>query len=112
VGLADRHTLQQYDVDADVLSRWRETISPYLRARAALLREIERQGFRAPARPQPAAGGYVDIVFTGPPGPEPPGFVEAEDEHGRSIRYGEWIERGDGYWILRIPSVDSPGPGP
>jgi hypothetical protein len=41
-------------------------------------------------------------VFTGPPGPEPPGFVEVEDEQGRSIRHGEWLQRDDGAWALRI----------
>lgn len=50
-------------------------------------------------------GAYVDIVFTGPPGPEPGQceFVEVEDGRRRSIRIGEWIERDDGYWVLRIP---------
>jgi hypothetical protein len=60
----------------------------------------------APARAP--ATGHVDIVFTGPPGPEPPQFVELEDEWGRSIPYGEWIERDDGMWVLRI-SVERPG---
>jgi hypothetical protein len=44
----------------------------------------------------------VDIVFTGSPGPESPQFVEVEDDHGRSIRYGQWVERDDGAWVLRI----------
>ena len=54
---------------------------------------------------------YIDLVFDGPPGPENPrlgqapqgpGFVEAENERGESIRAGHWIKRGDGKWALRI----------
>ena len=36
---------------------------------------------------------HIDIVFDGPPGPEPGRFVEVEDTNGNSIRVGEWIER-------------------
>jgi hypothetical protein len=67
---ADRDTLQQYDVDPDVLERWRQARDEYLSARAALVGQIERQGWRAPARAP--ATSHVDVVFTGPPGPEPP----------------------------------------
>ena len=45
----------------------------------------------------------VDIVFDAPPGPTAGRFVEVEDENGASINLGEWIERDDGYWALRIP---------
>ncbi len=44
----------------------------------------------------------IDIVFDGPPGPESGRFVEVEDLNGRSIIVGEWIERPDGYWALRV----------
>ncbi len=47
--------------------------------------------------------GTIDIVFDGPPGPESGRFVEVEDESGASINFGEWIERDDGFWVLRIP---------
>lgn len=48
---------------------------------------------------------YVDVVFDGPPSPPRPGrFVEAEDSTGRGVKAGEWIDRGDGNWALRIPS--------
>jgi hypothetical protein len=43
---------------------------------------------------------YIDIVFDGPPGPEPGRFIEVEDAKGNSIRFGEWIERKDGKWVL------------
>ena len=46
---------------------------------------------------------HIDIVFDGPPGPEGPRFVEVEDANGKSIRVGEWVQRVDGYWALRIP---------
>jgi hypothetical protein len=45
---------------------------------------------------------YIDVVFDGPPGPEPGRFVEVEDMDGASIRLGEWVQRDDGYWVLRI----------
>jgi hypothetical protein len=28
--------------------------------------------------------------------------VEVEDDQGRSIRYGDWVERDDAAWVLRI----------
>jgi hypothetical protein len=46
---------------------------------------------------------YIDVVFDGPPAPEGPRFVEVENEDGRSIDFGEWIRRPDGYWALRFP---------
>lgn len=48
---------------------------------------------------------YIDIVFDGPPGPtEISGrFVEVEDSSGKSIAFGEWVRREDGYYALRIP---------
>ena len=47
--------------------------------------------------------GFIDIVFDGPPSHEAGRFVESEDEHGRGISVGEWVERDDGFWALRIP---------
>lgn len=46
----------------------------------------------------------IDIVFDGPPGPMAGRFVEVESPPGTSIRFGEWIERENGYWALRIPA--------
>jgi hypothetical protein len=45
----------------------------------------------------------INIIFDGPPGPEGPRFIEVETDDGRSIRVGEWQERTNGYWRLRIP---------
>jgi hypothetical protein len=44
----------------------------------------------------------IDIVFDGPPGPNSGRFVEVEDDAGRSVDVGDWIEREDRYWALRI----------
>jgi hypothetical protein len=79
-----------------------------------LIRQVERQGWRATSRPYDD-GCFVDIVFTGPPGqpfvvggveaaPDAPRFIENEDDQRRSIQYGEWVERDDGTWALRVPA--------
>lgn len=47
-------------------------------------------------------GQPIDIVFDGPPGPEPGRFVEVENAARQSIRFGEWVKRPDGYWALRF----------
>ena len=44
----------------------------------------------------------LDIVFDGPPGPKSGRFVETEDEHGHGVNCGDWIDRGNGLWALRI----------
>lgn len=48
----------------------------------------------------------IDIVFDGPPSPEMPRFVEVENGRGRSVNCGEWLQRPDGYWVLRITAED------
>lgn len=49
---------------------------------------------------------HIDIVFDGPPGLDGGRFVEVEigndQVHYRSMRFGKWIDRGDGYWTLRL----------
>ena len=45
---------------------------------------------------------FIDIVFDGEPAHEGARFVEVENDRGESIRFGEWIKRDDGYWVLRI----------
>ncbi len=49
---------------------------------------------------------HIDIVFDGPPSNEAGRFVEVENSHGVSISFGEWIQREDGYWALRISPRD------
>lgn len=48
---------------------------------------------------------YIDIVFDGPPGPEAGRFVEVENSMRESINVGEWLKRADGYWVLRLYSI-------
>ena len=54
------------------------------------------------------ATAYIDIVFDGPPSHESGRFVEVENQTGKSINFGEWIDRGDGLWALRLPSMYTP----
>jgi len=53
----------------------------------------------------------IDIVFDGPPSHVSGRFVEVEDEQGRGINVGEWIQRADGYWVLRFTALDADGGG-
>lgn len=46
---------------------------------------------------------YIDIVFDGPPSHESGRFIEVNNPAGASISVGEWIEREDGRWMLRVP---------
>jgi hypothetical protein len=46
---------------------------------------------------------YLDVVFDGPPSHESGRFVEVENLEGFSVGVGEWIDRGNGYWALRLP---------
>jgi hypothetical protein len=48
---------------------------------------------------------YIDIVFDGPPGPLTGRFVEVEDHTGKSIAFGKWVHRPDGYWALRTDDI-------
>lgn len=52
---------------------------------------------------------YVDIVFDGPPSPDGPVFVEVEGMSGQSINFGEWVERPDGLWAIRVVESDFTG---
>lgn len=52
----------------------------------------------------PQTPEHYDIVFDGPPSHDAGRFVEVEDDQGRSIRLGKWIQRSDGFWVLRIPT--------
>lgn len=49
--------------------------------------------------------GKVVIRFDGPPSHEPGRFIEVERD-GASIKYGEWVQEGDGWlddWLLVLP---------
>jgi len=47
----------------------------------------------------------INIIFDGPPSHESGRFVEVETDDGKGIRIGEWIERKDGCWALRITEL-------
>lgn len=51
----------------------------------------------------------INIIFDGPPSHRSGRFVEVEDDQGRSLGIGTWIDRGGGYWALRI---EAPGDEP
>jgi hypothetical protein len=48
---------------------------------------------------------HIDVVFDGPPDHQMPRFIEVENEQGQSIKIGDWLQRPDGYWVLRIASM-------
>ena len=52
----------------------------------------------------------LHIVFDGPPGPVAGRFVEVENDAGRSLSVGYWVERPDGLWELVI-DTSTPGLG-
>lgn len=45
---------------------------------------------------------YLDIVLDGPPSDLSGQFVEVESPAGTGVKVGTWINRGDGYWALRL----------
>jgi hypothetical protein len=47
----------------------------------------------------------INIVFDGPPGPVSGRFIEVENDEGASIGVGQWIERDNGWWVLRITEI-------
>lgn len=55
---------------------------------------------------------FVDVVFDGPPSNKTGRFVDCEGPGGVGVNAGRWIDRGDGYWALRIPLHATPAPSP
>lgn len=64
----------------------------------------------APASADALGEVALHVVFDGPPGPEAGRFVECETPDGRSINAGEWHQRPDGYWELRVSAGITPTP--
>lgn len=64
--------------------------------------KLERQvcGQKSLKAPRP-----INIIFDGPPGPEPPRFVEIETDDRSLIRVGQWIKRPNGRYALRIKEL-------
>ena len=65
-------------------------------------REYEQERVHLTARLAEAEARVVPVhvIFDGPPSHESGRFVEVETPDGKSIRLGQWLNRGDGYWAL------------
>lgn len=44
---------------------------------------------------------YLDFVVGNGPGPDC-GLIEVENDEGKSVNVGEWFQRSDGFWVLRV----------
>lgn len=55
-----------------------------------------------------ARSNEIRIIFDGHPGPEAGRFVEVVNQDGFGVNVGEWVDRKDGYWELRIPKEGQP----
>lgn len=47
----------------------------------------------------------INIMFDSPPGPHAPLFIDVVDDAGKGINVGEWIEKEQGEWALRITEM-------
>lgn len=47
----------------------------------------------------------INVIFDGPPSAESGRFIEVELDDGSSINAGEWIQRTNGLWALRITEL-------
>lgn len=100
-----------FKAEMDALVRTAE-LSPYhnkgSRNSVAVMRDCAVRAFNHYAAALRSGSGetgeaeVVHVVFDGPPGHESGRFVECEAPDGRSINAGEWHERADGFWELRI----------
>jgi hypothetical protein len=54
----------------------------------------------------PPQSPVLHIVFDGPPSHDGGRFVEVETPDGKSVRAGEWHERPDGLWELRLSAIE------
>jgi hypothetical protein len=68
---------------------------------AAALTALQEQPAPVWVKPLPV----LHIVFDGPPSHDGGRFVEVETPDGKSIRAGEWRERSDGLWELRLSAL-------
>jgi hypothetical protein len=45
---------------------------------------------------------FLHFLFDRPPGPEAPRLIEVNDDEGKSVEAGQWEERDDGKWELKV----------
>jgi len=121
-GLMEQVTVEQVDRDAAVgyasdFLNWNGYLRTEVRCgrcdQHPLVQTFARH--RLNSRPETSSqcaggAGLVHIVFDGPPGPNAGRFIEVETPDGRSVSFGEWHERADGYWELRILAALSAAP--
>jgi len=81
-------------VDGRLIRHDPQTDDPYFETDIGQCQECKGKGCFTPK--------YIDIVFDDGPGPESGRFIEVENNKGRSIEFGKWIKRPDGYWALRF----------
>lgn len=111
--MTDAHSLADFraknERNARVQARYDELMHEGKHGHYETMNRVVREEVEAALRQPPAqTSEWIDIVFDGPPGPEAGRFVEVENAEGRSIRFGDWVERPDGYWVLRITRASLP----
>lgn len=84
----------------DWLDRFSDAVDRAIKAAKPILTPPE-----TPSKPNLTS--WMSVVFDGPPSHESGRFVEVEDDQGHSINAGQWHDRGDGMWELRIPQHSS-----
>ena len=67
------------------------------------------EGYALETIEQLQARGAINIIFDGPPNHESGRFVEVENDQGKSIKTGEWIDQKNGFWALRITELPLEG---
>lgn len=93
------------DSMADSITDLIEDLTVAYREIAALRASLAAANERNAKLEKVAKGEQIDIVFDAPPGRECGRFVEAENSEGKSISFGEWLQRPDGYWVLRFKAA-------
>lgn len=67
---------------------------------SCLLRAAEKYAVLCPALDVDVAA--LNFIFENPPCPEGARFVECETDDGKSVNAGEWSQRPDGLWQVRV----------
>jgi len=95
-------TREHVDADEARMERYVKAINSAVRVGTQATILIAHRVMAVANTEQPQA---INVVFDGPPGPVCGRFVEVELDDGRSINAGEWTQRPDGMWALRITEL-------